>query len=114
MSQYIQVITTAETEEDANRIAQTLVEKRLAACAQVSGPITSTYWWKGRLETAREWQCVAKSCGALFQRIREAILKVHPYDVPEILALPVTAGSPDYLRWLDEQLAKPGDAESTG
>ncbi len=63
MEVFIQVITTVETREDAERIAKAMVESRLAACAQVAGPITSTYWWKGRIEDATEWQCLLKTRG---------------------------------------------------
>ena len=101
MAEYVQVITTTEKKEDAERIARALVEARLAACVQVLGPITSTYRWKGAIETAQEWQCVAKSRAELFDRIDEAIRGVHPYDVPEILAVPIAAGSRAYLEWLD-------------
>jgi len=104
MADYIQVLTTTEHEEDAARIARTLVEARLAACVQVLGPITSTYRWKDAIETSREWQCVAKSRAERFARIEEAIRGVHPYEVPEILAVPITAGSRAYLEWLDAEL----------
>ena len=104
MADYIQVLTTTEHEEDARRIARTLVEARLAACVQVVGPITSTYRWKGSIETSREWQCAAKSRADLFARLEEAIRGVHPYEVPEILAVPITAGSRAYLEWLDAEL----------
>jgi len=107
MTGYIQVVTTTEHKEDAERIARTLVEARLAACVQVLGPITSTYRWKGAIETAQEWQCVAKSRDHLFARIDEAIRGVHPYEVPEILAVPITAGSQAYLEWLGRELKAP-------
>ncbi len=106
MTNYIQVVTTTENEADAMRIAQTLVEQRLAACVQVSGPVTSTYRWQGKTETASEWRCVAKSQATLYDRIEEAIRREHPYDVPEILATPIAAGSESYLRWMDEQLKR--------
>jgi periplasmic divalent cation tolerance protein len=104
MADYIEVVTTTEKKEEAERIARTLVEARLAACVQIHGPIDSTYWWKGQIETAREWQCVAKSRADLFGEIDEAIRGVHPYEVPEILAVPIVAGSRAYLEWLDGQL----------
>lgn len=106
MADYIQVLTTTEHEEDAWRIARTLIEARLAACVQVLGPITSTYRWKGSIETSREWQCTAKSRADLFARLEEAIRGVHPYEVPEILAVPITAGSRAYLEWLDAELGE--------
>ena len=108
MADYIQVVTTAERKEDAERIARALVEARLAACVQVLGPITSTYRWKGAIETAQEWQCVAKTRGDLFPEIDEAIRGVHPYDVPEILAVPITAGSLAYLEWMEGELKASG------
>jgi len=104
MTDYIQVVTTVERKEDAERIARTLVEARLAACVQVVGPITSTYRWKGAVETAQEWQCVAKSRRDVYAQLEEAIRGVHPYEVPEILAVPIAAGSGDYLAWLDGEI----------
>lgn len=103
MADHIQVVTTTATQEDAQRIAQGLIESRLAACVQIVGPITSTYRWQGKIETAQEWQCVAKTRRELYARVEEAIRRWHPYEVPEILALPLVAESPDYARWLDEQ-----------
>lgn len=110
MSDPIQVFTTAGSREEADRIAQTLVEQRLAACVQVTGPITSTYRWQGAIETGQEWLCLAKSRADLFPRLEAAIRRVHSYQVPEILAVPVVAGSRDYLAWLDGELdqGKPG------
>jgi periplasmic divalent cation tolerance protein len=100
----IQVITTTETKADAQAIARALVEKRLAGRVQIIGPITSTYWWQGEIETAEEWLCVIKSRQDLYELLEEAIREVHPYDVPEILAVPVVAGGRDYLEWLDGEL----------
>ena len=106
MSQYIQVVTTAETKEDADSIAETVVRQRLAACAQVLGPIRSTYWWKEKIETSEEWLCQMKSREGLFPALEKAILEVHPYEVPEILALPVLTGHQPYLQWMDEEMKK--------
>jgi periplasmic divalent cation tolerance protein len=103
MSEYIQVVTTTATSEDAQRIAAALVQERLAACVQVVGPITSIYRWKGKLQSSEEWQCLAKSRRELYDRIEQAIRRLHPYEVPEIMALAVVAGSPSYLAWLDEE-----------
>lgn len=107
MSDYIQVITTTESEEDAARIGLALVEQRLAACVQVAGPITSIYRWKGEIETGREWKVEAKSRRELYSEIEAAIRRVHPYEEPEILALAVEAGSEGYLRWLDGEVKRP-------
>jgi periplasmic divalent cation tolerance protein len=85
-----------------------LVEARLAACVQVAGPITSTYRWQGKIETAQEWQCWAKSRREFYDEIQQAIRRLHPYEVPEILALPVLAGSVDYLAWLEGEVMGEG------
>lgn len=82
MTEYIQVVTTTETKADARTIANTVVEKRLAACAQIIGPITSTYWWQGKVEVSEEWLCVIKSRQDLYERLEEVIREVHPYEVP--------------------------------
>lgn len=102
MAHYIQVITTTETKADAQTIASAVVEKRLAACAQIVGPITSTYWWQEKIETAEEWLCVLKSKEMLYERLEQAIQAIHPYEEPEIIASPIVKGSEGYLAWLDE------------
>jgi periplasmic divalent cation tolerance protein len=106
MTAYIQVITTTETKSDAQAIARAVVQKRLAGCIQIIGSITSMYWWQGEIETAEEWLCVIKSRRDLYERLEEAIREVHPYDVPEILAVPVIAGSKGYLEWLNSELGR--------
>jgi periplasmic divalent cation tolerance protein len=108
MTDYIQVVTTTEHREDAERIARALVEQRLAACVQVTGPIASTYRWRGQIETAGEWQCWAKSRRDLYDEIEQAIRGLHPYEVPEILAMPILAGSGEYLAWLESEVRRSG------
>lgn len=104
MEQAIQVFTTTETKDEAQAIARALVEKRLAACVQVVGPISSTYWWEGEVETAEEYLCLIKASSALYDELETAVKEIHPYDTPEILAMPVAAGNADYLKWLQEEL----------
>lgn len=106
MPEYIQVVTTTERQADAQQIALALVEKRLAACVQVIGPITSTYRWQGQIETAQEWQCWAKSRRELYDEIEQAIRRLHHYEVPEILAIPVLVGSASYLEWVNKETTK--------
>jgi periplasmic divalent cation tolerance protein len=103
VSQFLQVMTTTDKKEAAGAIAQVLVEKRLAGCVQVLGPITSTYRWEGEIETAEEWLCLAKTRAELYDQVEAAIRDVHPYDVPEILAVPVSQGNPAYLQWLEDE-----------
>jgi periplasmic divalent cation tolerance protein len=104
MEAFIQVVTTAGTREDAERIARVLVERRLAACVQVSGPVSSTYWWEGRIEEAAEWQCLLKAREDRFEALARAIREIHPYEVPEIVALPLVRVSKSYLEWLQREL----------
>lgn len=104
MAEHILVSTTTEGKADAQAIASALVEKRLAACVQVVGPIASTYRWQGRVETAEEWLCLVKSRADLYPQIEQAIVAMHPYEVPEILAMPISGGSALYLAWLEESL----------
>ena len=104
MTEYIQIHTTTEKREEAQSIARDVVERRLAACAQVLGPIASTYWWKGRIEEAEEWMCIMKSRIDLYEKLEATIRRIHPYEEPEILAVPIRAGSRGYLNWLDREL----------
>jgi len=106
MTECIQVVTTTAQKADAQQIAATLVQRRLAACVQIVGPIESTYRWEGKIETAAEWQCWAKTWRSLYPEVEEAIRQLHPYDQPEILAVAVVAGSRGYLAWLDQEVKR--------
>lgn len=98
--EFVEVRTTTDTKEGAQKIAEALVSKRLAACVQVGGPITSIYWWQGKIEVAEEWICSAKTRRELYEKLEQAIREVHTYDEPEIIATPIVAGSSGYLNWL--------------
>ncbi|HET8863527.1 MAG TPA: divalent-cation tolerance protein CutA, partial [Solirubrobacterales bacterium] len=104
MAEYLQALTTAGSEEEAERIAAALVERNLAACVQVVGPISSHYRWQGKVEHAREWMCVAKTTAARYPELEAAIAELHSYDEPEIIATPIVAGSAGYLAWLSEEV----------
>jgi periplasmic divalent cation tolerance protein len=103
MNDFLQIVTTTERQEDARKIADLLVERRLAACVQIVGPVTSVYRWQGKVESAQEWQCQIKTRQAILDDVADAIHEVHPYEVPEIVAVPIVAGSREYLSWLEEQ-----------
>ena len=112
MADYIVICTTTDNKEDAQRIARDLVDQRLAACVQVTGPIQSTYRWEEKIERGEEWLCSIKSRKDLLPAIEDAIRAIHPYDVPEIIALPIVGSSDDYLAWLGDQLQPaPDDAQ---
>jgi periplasmic divalent cation tolerance protein len=99
------VLTTADSEELADRIARTLVERRLAACVNVVGPVNSVYRWKGEIVSDQERMLVIKTSAGRFSEVRETIREVHSYDVPEILAIAVDDGDRPYLDWLADCLA---------
>ena len=102
---FIQVMTTTETKEQAEAIARHLVEEKLAACVQITDTIESTYFWKGRIEVSREYCCLIKTREDLFTRVETAIKKLHSYETPEIIAVPIVKGSDDYFKWLNQSLA---------
>jgi periplasmic divalent cation tolerance protein len=97
-----QVTTTVATKADAERIAAALVEERLAACVQVAGPIISTYRWQGAVERVTEWYCHCKTTRARYPALEARLRELHPYETPEIIALPIVAGFPAYLAWIEE------------
>jgi periplasmic divalent cation tolerance protein len=107
MTEAIQVVTTAGSQEEAQKLAAALVAARLAACVQVIGPIASTYRWQGKLETSQEWLCSIKTLRANYGAIETAIRAAHSYQVPEILAFEVVEGSRDYLDWLSQEVSGP-------
>ncbi|HEV3416442.1 MAG TPA: divalent-cation tolerance protein CutA, partial [Pirellulales bacterium] len=98
MAEVIQIVTTTDGKNLAEQIGRTLVDGRLAACVQIVGPITSIYRWEGKTETAEEWQCWIKTTRDHYAAVEQAIRQIHTYTVPEILAVPVVAGTPAYLK----------------
>ena len=104
MKDYIIISTTIDTKEAAESLAHLLVEKKLAACVQISNPITSIFSWKGAITTAEEWVVSAKTRSDLFEQIERAIKENHPYELPEIVAVKLEHVSSEYAKWLEEQL----------
>ncbi|MEO8496553.1 MAG: divalent-cation tolerance protein CutA [Planctomycetota bacterium] len=100
MTGIIQITTTVSDPADAERIAASLVSQQLAACVQISGPIESTYRWKGQVETSQEWVCAIKTREDLFAEVEQVIRGLHSYGEPEIMAVPITAASAGYREWL--------------
>jgi len=98
------VLTTTPDQASAQKLAKSLVEKGLAACVQISAPVESLYVWKSKLETSSEIQLFIKSRRDLFQEIQTQIRAEHPYENPEILEIPVSAGSENYLNWMAQNL----------
>ena len=98
------VTTTSDEKEVLERISVQLVVQQLAACVQISGPITSCYQWLGELETSSEWQCLAKTSEHLFTDLERVITELHNYDEPQLVAVKITNGSSGYLAWLESNL----------
>lgn len=97
------VLVTAGSEAEAESLACHLVEARLAACVSVL-PVRSIYRWQGKIHTEPEWQLIIKADLSQFEAIAQTITQHHSYEVPEIIALPIVAGLPDYLSWLQAQV----------
>src|ERR1051326_5113712 len=94
------VLTTAGSEEEARKIAHTLVERRLAACVNIVPQIESVYRWQGKVESATEWLLVIKTQAGSFGRVRDAVKELHSYELPECVMLEITEGSDEYLDWI--------------
>jgi periplasmic divalent cation tolerance protein len=103
----IQVVTTTAERKDADALAKAVLDKRLGACVQISGPIDSSYWWNNRLETAREWTLTIKTRRDLYKPLEKLLLELHPYDQPEIIATACVEISAGYQKWLSEQVKAP-------
>jgi periplasmic divalent cation tolerance protein len=101
-----QISTTLPTRAAANNMGEVLVTERLAACAQVLGPISSTYRWKGVVEHAEEWYCFIKTTESRIAEVGARIRELHPYEVPEVIATSITGGDEQYLRWIREMVAE--------
>lgn len=104
MTDKIVVFSTCDSEEQAGAIARSLIEQRLAACVSIVPGARSVYRWKGQIEDNGEWMLLIKSRRDLMDSLRAAIGKIHSYEVPELLAVPVVDGSEEYLAWLDREL----------
>lgn len=103
MAEYVQVLTTTDSRAAAQELARSVVHARVAACAQVVGPIASTYWWEGRVESAEEWQVLMKTAADRYDALERHVRQHHSYEVPEIIATPVVAGSAAYLGWIEAE-----------
>jgi periplasmic divalent cation tolerance protein len=103
VAKHCQVTTTTDSPEAAEALARSAVTARLAACGQVAGPITSVYWWEGKVDSAREWLVVFKTTSDRAEALIAHVRAEHTYDTPEIIVTPVTGGNPAYLAWLSEE-----------
>jgi periplasmic divalent cation tolerance protein len=99
------VLTTCSSAEEARRISQELIERRLAACVNIIPQIESVYRWKGEVESATEWLLIIKTTADAFERLQYALVKLHSYDVPECIEIAIEGGSRAYLEWIGESVS---------
>lgn len=104
---HIVVLVTAPSAAEAAKIGRTLVDERLAACANLIPAIASTYWWQGKVEQADEALLLLKTRDDLLEQIVARVRALHSYTVPEVIALPLLGGHADYLRWIDDSVLAP-------
>ena len=105
MTEKILVLSNCGSEEEARRVARALVEARVAACVNIVPGIQSVYHWQGAIQEDSEWMLVIKTSRPCFEPLRSVLEAAHSYELPEVLAIPVIDGSPNYLAWLDGELA---------
>ena len=98
------ILSTAGSREEAQKIAQALVERKVAACVNIVGPIESVYRWKGAVESSEEFLLIIKTTGAAYERVRDLIRLLHSYELPECVQLSIEDGLPNYLEWIGESV----------
>jgi periplasmic divalent cation tolerance protein len=106
MPESMVVLVTCGSEEEGLKIAQALVEERLAACVNLLSPVRSIYRWEGKIWDEREWLLIIKTQKERFQNIEKRVKSLHSYSTPEIIGLPIVEGSSSYLQWLGEMTKK--------
>jgi len=101
---YVAVFVTVPSKKEAQIIAQSLIKDKLAACVNIVGNISSLFYWKGKIDKARELLLIIKSKKSKLGKISKCVKSLHSYEIPEIIALPIISGEKKYLGWLDESL----------
>ncbi len=104
MTDKILVLTTAGSKDEARRIGRALVERLLGACVNIVPQVGSIYRWEGEIEEAEEWLLIIKTTGTAFERVRDAIVELHSYDVPECISVSIEDGSVGYLSWIGQSV----------
>jgi periplasmic divalent cation tolerance protein len=112
-AEFLQVQTTTDSRTEAMELARVAVEGRLAACAQVAGPMTTTYWWDEGVERAEEWLIMLKLPADRYEQLAAFLTERHSYDEPEIVATPIIEGSASYLSWIRDE-TRPRSTEGAG
>ncbi|MCP4136221.1 MAG: divalent-cation tolerance protein CutA [bacterium] len=102
MNEYCVIFCTVSSKEEGRKIAEKLLQEKLAPCLNIVDGITSLYTWKGEVCDEPEFLCIIKTRKSLFEKVREAIISVHSYEVPEVIQLPIEAGHAPYLQWISD------------
>jgi periplasmic divalent cation tolerance protein len=103
MTEYMQVLTTVDSAEEAERLGRGITGARLAACVQIVGPIRSLYWWQDKLDDSQEWLLLIKTTSERLSDLEQHIKANHSYETPEITATPISWGSAEYLSWISAE-----------
>ena len=103
MSSFIQVQTTCDDRETLEKIAELLVNRKLAACVQIIGPITSYFRWEGKVDNAQEFVCYIKTRAGHFETVAAIVNELHSYDLPQIIALPIVSVTDEFANWITEE-----------
>ena len=102
--EYVIAFVTTSSVEEAKRIAESLVERKLAACVNVIPQVVSYYWWNGKIESDQEAKLVIKTKSELMEELIESVRKLHSYEICEVTSVPIVGGNADYLKWIDENV----------
>ena len=102
--EHIVIFITASSDDEAQRITKLLLEQRKVACINIVSGVDSRFWWKGKIDSARESLLVIKTRASVFQKVMELVKTIHSYEVPEIIALPIIEGNDAYLKWIDAEV----------
>jgi len=103
---YMIVLTTTATKKEAENITRNLLNQRLIACANILGPVSSLFWWKEKISRENEFLVLMKTSADLFEKLATTVKQMHSYEIPEIIAVPITKGEQTYLEWLSGSLRK--------
>jgi len=99
------IVVTVSSREEADKIVNVLLERKLIACANILGPVSSRFWWQGKIDSAEEYMIFMKTKRELFDQVADNVKQLHSYEVPEIIALPIVEGAKPYLEWINSSLA---------
>ena len=100
------VFITTDTGREAQKIAEILLHQKKAACVNIVPKVDSRFWWQGKIDSAQESLLIVKTKAALLDEVVNLVKEIHSYEVPEVIALPIIGGNPDYLRWIDEEVVE--------